>query len=119
MSLDSCLEKFSTIKQDPKRTALHAAVYKSDVDCVSIFIEKDFDADVMDTEENTPLTIALRKIYHSKNDKSITATNCQIVKMLNENGAMFENIAPKAKKNLDYKEIFQNCIKGNYLNGGA
>ena len=115
-SLDSCLEKFSTIKQDPKRTALHAAVYKLDVDCVNIFIEKDFDVEVMDTEKNTPLTIALRKIYYSENDKSIAATSCRIVKMLLENGAKFENIKPKAQKNLDYKEIFQNCIKGDYLN---
>ena len=116
------MEKFSTIKQDPKRRALHAAVYKLDVDCVSIFIEKGFDVEVTDTDENTPLTIALRAIYYNKNDKSRTTTNCKIVKMLFEGGAKLENIQSyrnleaKAKKNLDFKNIFQNCIEGNYLN---
>ena len=125
-SLDSCLEKntsksinHESTKQS--RTALFAAVRKTDIDCVRVLIKAGSDIHAKDEEGNTPLMVALRAIYQKKNDKDIVEINCKLVKILNENGAKFEMMAYKGNSGdagnskKKFETIFQDCIQGKCI----
>ena len=125
-SLDSCLDKntsesinHESTKQS--RTALFAAVRKTDIDCVRVLIEAGSEIDAKDEEGNTPLMVALRAIYQKKNDNDIVEMNCKLVKILNENGAKFEMMAYKGNSGdagnskKKFETIFQDCLQGKRI----
>ena len=115
-----CLEKFSFVEKS-KQTALHAAVRKTDVDCVKFFVEAGSDIDAETVNEDSPLSIALRAIFNNeKQDESITKINCRIIEILHSNGATLSSIKSmgngKAEtRNEKYKAILESCMKGIVL----
>ena len=100
---------------------MHAAVRKTDVDCVKFFVEAGSEIDAETDNEDSPLSIALRAIFNNeKQDESITKINCRIIEILHSNGATLSSIKSmgngKAEtRNEKYKAILESCMKGIVL----
>ena len=125
-NMDSCSDKNNSKRINYEstknsKTALFAAVRKTDIDCVRVLIDAGSEIDAKDEEGNTPLMVALRAIYQKKNDNDIVEINCKSVKILNENGAKFEMMAYKGNSGdagnskKKFETIFQDCLQGKCI----